>query len=655
MERFISQNTEEDSYLLKSERQGDIIKYATKHASFSVGMLAKKLKVSSKTIVNDTKIMNTLFHGAAEFQGEHGTFQLCVYNRDRFQTLSDQICGLGNYDPSSQRVACIIQTLWQSGKPFLIDDLAEEMNVSRSTLNMDLKHARELLRPYDAEIVGKPNSGLRLKDNEFLMRLFVVENIYETIYPEGFEKYVPEDLHRRIERIGLDAVNKKRFYRFLTVLIDRVQAGNTITELPAQYADIAKAAVFLLMPPIVKTIEEFLQTSLPVPEQIFLSLPIIGMQTPTNIEAISQIPVRQDVNLLLRQITDQIQKELNLNISWQEFPLDFLYHIDFLINRLLYNCQVKSPIISEIQQDSPLSFLMAKIAGQVIEKYYRNQFVISDDELSYIAAYFNVFFLENKMQFNENCNMVIVCGAGRAIARLVTAHLKKALNIHTSIDLLPDFEATRENLAKYDLIFTTEDTRRLSSISNRPIISINPVFGEHEITVDIERAKYFDQLRSPNVELNSLLLNILQPACFFTLDVKKSYQENIQVMLKVLTDQDLLDEDFPDRLAKREKEGTMVYENGVAFLHTTNKGSVGPVLALGVLQNPLHHEGREVKIVFLLGIQENSGTSDTLIIRIYEEIIRISRSPQVIEKLSQVKSYYECLGVIQREQDLFSF
>lgn len=655
MERSISQNTEEESYLLKSERQGDILKYATKHASFSVNMLAKKLKVSSKTIVNDMKTVNDLFHGAAEFQGEHGTFQLCVYNHDRFQTISNQICGFGNYDPGSQRVACIIQTLWQSGKSFLIDDLAEEMNVSRSTLNVDLKHARELLRPYEAEIVGKPNSGLRLKDNEFPMRLFVVENIYETIYPEKLDKCVPEDLHKRIERIGLDAVNKKRFYRFLTVLIDRVQAGNTITELPAQYADIAKTAVFLLMPPIVKTIEEYLQMSLPVPEQIFLSLPIIGMQTPTNIEAISQIPVRQDVNILLREITDQIRKELNLNISWQEFPLDFLYHIDFLINRLLYNCQVKSPIISEIQQDSPLSFLMAKIAGQVIEKYYQNRFVISEDELSYIAAYFNVFFLENKMQFNENCNMVIVCGAGRAIARLVTAHLKKALSIHTSIDLLPDFEATKENLSKYDLIFTTEDARRLSSISNRPIISINPVFSEREITVDIERARYLDKLRSPNVELNSLLLNILQPACFFTLDAKKSYQENIQVMLKVLTDQDLLDEDFPDRLAKREEEGTMVYENGVAFLHTTNKGSVGPVLALGVLHDPLHYEGREVKIVFLLGLQEDIGTSDTLIIRIYEEIIRISRSPQVIEKLSQVESYYECLGVIQREQELFSF
>lgn len=655
MERSVSQNTEEESYLLKGERQGDILKYAIKHASFSASVLTKKLKVSSKTIANDMKVMNSMFRGAAEFQGDHGTFQLCVYDHDRFQVISNSICGIGNYDPGSQRVARIVQTLWQSGKPFLIDDMAEELNVSRSTLNVDLKHAREILHPYGVGIVGKPNSGLQLKGNEFQIRLFVVENIYETIYSAEMDEHMSRDLQVRIEQIGLDAVNRKRFYKFLVVLIDRVKAGHPVLELPAQYAQISKVAAFELMPPIVKAVEDFLQMPLPEPEQTFLSLPIVGMQTPTDIEAIAQVPVRQDVYTLLKEITERIRKELNLNASWQELPLDFLYHIDFLINRLLYNCQVKSTIIGEMQQDYPLSFVMAKIAGQVIENYYHNRFVVSDDELSYIAAYFNVFFLENKMQFNENCKPVIVCGAGRAIARLVTAQLKKALNIRSNVDLLPDFEATKEKLAQYDLIFTTEDARRLSSVTNRPIISINPIFGERDITADIERARYLDKLCSPNVELNSLLLNILQPACFFTLDDKRSYLENVGMMLEALASQNLLDDEFPSRLAEREKQGTMIYENGVAFLHTANKGIDAPVLALGVLRKPVYPDGREVKIIFLLGIQEDIGASDTLVIRIYEEIIRISRSPQIIEKLSQVRNYDECLGVIQREQELFLF
>lgn len=657
MKKLNLQNEIKEPYLLKEERQSAIMKYAMEHASFSSKEVAHRLKVSSKTIVNDMKQINTAFHGAAKFRGGHGTFELCIYNYDQFQAVSQKMHRYNNYDPSSQRAISIVNFLWESEKPLLIDDLADRMNVSRSTLNVDLKHARGLLKPYHIQIVGKPNYGLQMKGNEFGIRLFAAQNICET-YPLHFQ-FQPNmlaELKCLTDRIELDQTNKERFYNFLCILVDRVTRGHWISILPSQYRQVPQIAAFrFLMPPVVKAVEDLLQVPLPEAEQIFLSLPVIGMHTPVDMKTISTLPVRQDVEILLKEIAVQIHKVLNLDVTWQNLPSDFIYHMDFLMNRLLFNCQVKNPYVNEIIQNYPLPFMMAKIAGQVIEQYYGNCFSITDDELSYIAAYFNTFFLENKMQFNEKCKSVLVCGGGRAIACLVAAQLKKMLRIHSNVDLLSDFEANRETLSQYDVVFTMGNAQSLSSITDRLVISVNPILSGRDITADIERARYVDKLSSPKVKLNALLLNVLPPNCFFTLDEQKSYQENVKFMVSALMNSNLLDSEFYVRLLRREKQGTMIYENGVAFLHTTNKQLNRPILALGVLHNPLYSSEHEVKVIFLLGIQEHIEASNSLIIRIYEEIIRISRSPQIIDKLSHVKTYNECLGVIQEAQKLFTF
>lgn len=90
MKKLNLQNEIKEPYLLKEERQSAIMKYAMEHASFSSKEVAHRLKVSSKTIVNDMKQINTAFHGAAKFRGGHGTFELCIYNYDQFQAVSQK-------------------------------------------------------------------------------------------------------------------------------------------------------------------------------------------------------------------------------------------------------------------------------------------------------------------------------------------------------------------------------------------------------------------------------------------------------------------------------------------------------------------------------------------------------------------------------------
>ena len=92
-------------------------------------------------------------------------------------------------------------------EPYLTDDLSEEMKVARTTTIGDLNRLRKAIEKYDLKIKGKANTGLALCGDEFDIRLFILENIYEQLYlnfPLG--QTIREKLYDFQERLSMDAL-----------------------------------------------------------------------------------------------------------------------------------------------------------------------------------------------------------------------------------------------------------------------------------------------------------------------------------------------------------------------------------------------------------------------------------------------------------------
>lgn len=58
-----------------------------------------------------------------------------------------------------------------------LEDLAEELFVSRSTLNNDFKEVKRTLKNYGISIDARPNYGIRLKGDEMRLRFCMSEFI----------------------------------------------------------------------------------------------------------------------------------------------------------------------------------------------------------------------------------------------------------------------------------------------------------------------------------------------------------------------------------------------------------------------------------------------------------------------------------------------
>ena len=214
-------------------RIAEILKNIEMQSVCSVESLAAKLDVSSKTIRNDIKELNCLLGGYAYISNNKGECKLIVFTPYGYSEIRNKICTQDDIFNSSQtRMAYMFWQLMHAKEPYLTDDLSEEMKVARTTTISDLNRLRKAIDKYDLKIKGKANSGLKLCGNEFNIRMFVLENIYEHLYlnfPLG--KTIRERLYDFQDRLSMDALGFGFFFRFFVVMIQRIESGHKITEL----------------------------------------------------------------------------------------------------------------------------------------------------------------------------------------------------------------------------------------------------------------------------------------------------------------------------------------------------------------------------------------------------------------------------------------
>ncbi|MEH7493935.1 PTS sugar transporter subunit IIA, partial [Neobacillus niacini] len=263
-----------------------------------------------------------------------------------------------------------------------------------------------------------------------------------------------------------------------------------------------------------------------------------------------------------------------------------------------------------------------------------------------LAFYFGVFIGQSEVKVKRFQKAAVVCGTGRGTAKLVAIQLERVLNENTEIDLFSEREVTKEMLNQYDLVFSTV---KLPFETNTPFIMIKEIFDENNVTKEIEKVTYMQKLKIKNVDdYQSVVTHLVTKENFFLLDSEKGYHENVLDMVENLVQIGRLDHGFKERLKDREEKGSMVFDRFIAFPHTFNYQSQSIELAIGVFPKKIIADGKEVKLVFLLGLPEQQNDhNEHLIVKIYDEIIQIANNQRLIEQLGNVSTYEEFTQVIE--------
>ena len=609
----------------------------------SLEFLSEALGVSTRTIRNYIKQVNDELQDIATLKNKRGKgYWLSIKSTSQFNHLMRKISrNRDKIDSPKRRIAFIIDRLINSDKNYTLDELAFELNIGRTTLINELAKASVSLASYNLKIYGKQNTGMKLSYQEHDLRFFILENIYDILYVSSpLDQDIADEIENVATHHDLEASTKKKLFEFIVVMLERLLKKHPLEKVKEEHLKLLHSNDLKIAGEICSVIERKLSVKIPKAEMMFISIPIAGRRTPTNNRTMTEIQITDEVKGLLAKIIEQIGFKQEIVEENPVFFLDLQYHLTFMLNRLMFGLRLNNPMLRDVKEKYPVAFKMAKIAGNVIEREYSIN--VSEDELGYIAFYFEVFISQNDYKVKHFRKAAVVCGTGRGTAKLIKDQLQRILSEKIQLDILSETEITKEQLNDYDIVFSTV---KLLCKTDTPVIKMNEIFDENMISKKIEEVAYMQSFKlDAKDNHNSILYHLITKDKFFILNSSVSYHDNLFFMVDQLVRKKYLDNDFKKRLKVREEKGSMVFDHFIALPHTFNEGSDSLEVALGVLPKKITADGREIRLIFLLGIPEQQvkvDLNEQQLINVYDEIIRIANNEQLINQLTSSTSYKE--------------
>lgn len=628
------------SDLVMEDRVIQIIETIRKKTYCSLDYLAETVGVSTRTIRSYIKQLNSDLDGIAAIVNEKGKgYLLYIENEQLFENLIGKVNLDKNMQDSPQRrIAFIINRLINNDESNTLDELAFAMNIGRTTLVNEIKKAKVALETYNLSIRGKQNTGMYLSGKEEDLRFFILDNIYDYLYGAyPLDEDIREEVIRIANHNDLESTTQSRLMKSVIVMLDRLINNHPLEEINEKHQRLQGTKDYQIALEIIAAIERQLPISIPNPEKVFLTIPIAGRRTPTNNRSISDITITDDIKTLLDLMMEQLGFDREIILQNEAFFKDLQYHLTFMLNRLMFGLRIKNALLADVKEKYPVAFKMAELAGQVIEKEY--DLTVSEDELGYLAFYFGVFIANHDVKTKSLRQVAVICGTGRGTAKLVAIQLQRILNPNTQIDLFSETEITTDVLSDYDIVFSTV---KLPCEINRPLILINEIFDEHSVSQQIEKVTYLQKFKLEDAGNHHSIVKLLtNEQKYFILDNSKSYPENVSEMIDDLTKKGYLDQGFKERMKARAEKGSMVFDRYIALPHTVNYHSNQIELALGVFPGNVLAEGKEIKLVFLLGIPKQTDYDASLLVKIYDEIIRIAANQPLVEQLAGASNFEE--------------
>ena len=401
-----------------------------------------------------------------------------------------------------------------------ISHICEKFDLSRPTINNDMKEIKKMLSKYNLQLILNNKEGFLLVGKEEDIRriqLKILNKYFNLNNSNSLEiTYTTSLIKENLEDIQLNMIGS--FIDYITKSIDKVISDEA-------YSIIRNYIIIMVVR--VKN-GFFLNSSL---NQIFLSktdefstiskaIPILeaGYQIKLNEFEIYKItdyflgshsynPKMSfyenwiEVETNVKKIIGEVSEEIHLDLSKDKFLMDgLLNHIKPAIHRVKNKIELKSSIYAEVIDEYPELFTKVKKSMLLLEKFIGLPF--SEDEVAYIVLHFKGAVDRNLYQKKETKSILLVCGEGLGTSRLVEQQLKESYNIDVveSIPLNQLKNFISSDKEKIDLIITTVKINGFET--GIPVVHVKTILNSEEL-------KKIDMYNLPKYNKKILLSNIL--------------------------------------------------------------------------------------------------------------------------------------------------
>lgn len=401
-----------------------------------------------------------------------------------------------------------------------ISHICEKFDLSRPTINNDMKEIKKMLSKYNLQLIMNNKEGFLLIGKEEDIRRIQLKVLNKYFNINGSNSleiiYTTSLIKENLRDIQVNIANN--FIDYITRSINKVISDEAYTII-RNYIIIMVVRVkngffqkSSLNQNFLSTTDEFLAISKAIPVleagyQIKLNEFEIYKITDYFLGSHSYNPKMSfyenwiEVETNIKKIIGEVSDELQLDLSKDKLLMDgLLNHIKPAIHRVKNKIELKNSIYFEVVEEYPELFRKVKKSILLLEKFIGLPF--SEDEIAYIVLHFKGAVDRNLYQKKESKDILLVCGEGLGTSKLVEQQLKENYNIDVveSIPLnqLKNFISSEKK--KVDLIITTVKINQFET--DIPVIHVRTILNAEEL-------KKIDKYNLPKYNKKILLSNIL--------------------------------------------------------------------------------------------------------------------------------------------------
>lgn len=621
-------------------RQQELIRILlTSQEPLTTTDLATKLDVSSRTIRSDLEKIESelLMHHLALEKKPHVGVWIQGSKEDKvalFLNVDQQHNSPEMYS-KEYRIGCILVQILLGNNKIYLEKFAEELCVSRSTIEKDLAIVSSWLEKHELELVKNKNNGLYIKGSEENIRNAVgnlandlnshnlsIESFLETylnvdfkqiedIICEWNEKY---DMH-------LNEMNTNNLAFHAAIMLIRILKNKELKMADIDALNDNTNLYKKEFEQLISNLSEYIHCDIPKAESNYLLMHLFGMYLSE--ATFIKNDFLSDLRNLAENISDDfihnLDKIVALNLEENEkFKQSLMLHLLPTVYRLKYGFNLYNPLLGEIKTNYAGSFSLATIINSSFEKFLNVS--VSEDEIAYVALHISVAVA----QPTEKQHVAIVCTMGVGVSRFLSVKLQENF---PNIEFLHCSSDDAIEIEKCDYILSTVKLN-----ISKTYLQINPLLGE----TDIQRIRAFIYDNQMVYKNNfSLQTTMIEHGHTDKLTVLQEMSKRLQLCGAVTPT-------FLESVLKREMMGSTEIGNGIILTHGFHETVKRTQIAFYKLDNPILWNTQKVSFIVLLAVAKCDAKNVMQMSWLYKTLNSESTIKQINQCQSE-KELYELL------------
>ena len=587
--------------------------------------LAAELLLSDRTIRNYMKNLKTEVekNGGKIIAKQGQGYQLKIVNKLAFALFLKQrevTVEYGDqktdYYESEDRKKYILNKLLLEDTAIVMDDLAEELYISRSSLISDLQEIKEKLANYSLDIISKHKKGMWIKGHEQDKRHVIMDTFFSGKYMNSFKEYLgnsqffKEINFDELVIIILDEIREAKLKvsdfiiqnlaLHLALGIKRMRAGFAI-EVPEMTGEVLPHNEYHVAQNIARRIERGLGVCFPEEEVAYLALHLMAK---------SNQDKKQENQQLLNELMSVIQQFAQIYgeslIEDYQLKNGLFNHFAPMLIRLEQGISLENPLTKEIKKENPEVFMLTK-------KYFGRMpsletYQINEDEWAYLALHLMAAI--EKTKANYKLRALIICATGYGSAQLLKNRVLSEFGKNIAVtNVLGYYEINEDVLEEVDLILSSID---LSTMFFKiPVLHVSVFLNEQ----DVKQIRKLIEERSPNyaVRTKEDLPQIDYRLNCYTAQVSKRWfkayqhtptkEEVLSDLLALLQKEEAENytSEMTHQIRRREKMGQIIFSEQVVVPHPVIPVGADAKIAVGIVPDGMTWDNQQqIHFVFLV-------------------------------------------------------